>query len=209
MEQIEKLKAQSGIEWTIVPKTSRMGTPLLHACSKQAPQAILVLALSAPGVGLIDRAKKADYAGSWYGLSVLGASYAHEKLGERARGIVLTQSSPLPAAKTPFIRDDFSKLMTQAGIQSPQVEHVEGYIAARVMLEALKRASPKLDSTAVVKAMESLCNFDLGGHLVDFGPDKRDRSSRIFLSMISRDGKLVECTAAHVADSLQACAGSA
>ena len=192
--QIEKLKAESGIEWVIVPfKEDRSDMDAAVASLlKPSPQAILVLAPSGPGVELIDRAKKAGYAGSWYGLSVLGASYAHEKLGDRARGIVLTQTSPLPAAKTPFIRDDFSKLMAQAGIQSPQVEHVEGYIAARVMLEALKRAGPKIDSAAVVKAMESLRNFDLGGYTVDFGPDKRDGASSIFLTMIARDGKLVE-----------------
>ncbi|QLP98926.1 MAG: ABC transporter substrate-binding protein [Burkholderiaceae bacterium] len=69
---------------------------------------------------------------------------------------------------------------------------MEGYIAARVMLEALKRAGPKVDSAAVVKAMESLRNFDLGGYTVDFGPDKRDGANNVFLTMIARDGKLVE-----------------
>lgn len=192
--QIEKLKPQSGIEWVTVPfKEDRSDMDAaVAALVKAAPQAILVLAPSGPGVELIDRTKKAGYNGSWYGLSVLSAGYAYEKLGERARGIVLTQTSPLPAAKTPFIRDDFSKLMAQAGIQQPQVEHVEGYIAARVMLEALKRAGPKVDSAAVVKAMESLRNFDLGGYTVDFGPDKRDGANSVFLTMIARDGKLVE-----------------
>jgi ABC-type branched-subunit amino acid transport system substrate-binding protein len=192
--QIEKLKAESGIEWMIVPfkqDLSDMGTAVASLL-KPSPQAILVLAPSGPGVELIDRAKKAGYAGSWYGLSALSSGYAHEKLGNRARGIVLTQASPTPTAKTPFIRDDFSKLMAQAGIQSPQVEHVEGYIAARVMLEALKRAGPKIDSAAVVKSLESIRNFDLGGYTVDFGPDKREGSSKVFLTMISRDGRLVE-----------------
>ena len=43
--------------------------------------------------------------------------------------------------------------------------------------------------------MESLRTFDLGGCTVDFGPDKRDGASSVFLTMIARDGKLVEGTA--------------
>ncbi len=193
MEQIEALRAASGIDWTFQPfKTdgSDMATAA-QALAKVNAQALLVLAPSGPGVALVQAVQKAGYQNQIYGLSVLSAANLYKELGASSRGITLTQTSPPPNSKVLFVREDFSKLMTDAGIANAQLEHVEGYIAARVMLEALRRAGPGVDRESLVKALEGVRNFDLGGYVVDFGPGKREGSQQVFMTMISVNGRLV------------------
>jgi branched-chain amino acid transport system substrate-binding protein len=131
------------------------------------------------------------YTGAWYGLSVLSSAHVQKVLGEQARGIVVSQAAPLPNAKVPMIRDDFAPLMAQTGIKEPQVEHVEGYIAARTMLEVLKRCNGRFDPATIYQAAHNLPRLDLGGVQVDFAGGNRNGSNRVFISLISRDGKLV------------------
>lgn len=193
MEQIEAMRAGSGIDWTFQPfKTDGSDMAIAaQSLAKVNAQALLVLAPAGPGVALIQAVQKAGYQGQIYGLSVLSAANLYKELGANSRGITLTQANPLPNSKVPFVRDDFNKLMAVAGITNPQVEHVEGYIAARVMLEALRRAGPGVDRDSLVKALEGLRNFDLGGYVVDFGPGRREGSQQVFITMITVDGRLV------------------
>jgi ABC-type branched-subunit amino acid transport system substrate-binding protein len=193
LAQISKVESKLGGEWmklTFKQDLSDIDTAVTAVLNSQA-SACLVLAPSVPGVELIKRCKDKAYTGSFYGLSVLSSTHAYKVLGERARGIVVSQSSPLPSAKIPMIRDHFMPLMQKAGIAEPQVEHVEGYIAARTMVEILKRCNGRFDPATVYQNTQSLPRLDLGGMTIDFTGGNRNGSNRVFMSLISRDGKLV------------------
>ena len=45
---------------------------------------------------------------------------------------------------------------------------LEGYLSARVLIEALRRARPPLTRRSVVKALEGLARLDLGGFELDY-----------------------------------------
>ena len=50
---------------------------------------------------------------------------------------------------------------------------MEGYLAARVSVEALERAGPDLTVDGFVEAVESIVGLDLGiDSKIDFGPDR-------------------------------------
>lgn len=192
LKKIEQLK-DLGITWQNLPFKQDLSDvdATVKAIIQSKPAAVLVLAPPGPGLELIKRCKDAGYTGTWHGLSVLSSAVAFNVLAERARGIVVSQSSPLPSSSAPMVRSDFMGLMQKAGIATPQVEHVEGYVAARTMLEVLKRCNGRFDPATVYQTTQALPRLDLGGLFVDFTGGNRNGSNRVFMTMISRDGKLL------------------
>ena len=45
---------------------------------------------------------------------------------------------------------------------------MEGFIAAKVMTEALRRAGPNPTAESLIRAMEKMSKLDVGGFVVDF-----------------------------------------
>jgi len=68
---------------------------------------------------------------------------------------------------------------------------LEGYVAAKVMVEGLRRAGKKLDREGFVKAMESMTDYDAGGFKVSYGPGNRSGSKFVDLTIISKGEKFV------------------
>ena len=66
---------------------------------------------------------------------------------------------------------------------------LEGFAAATVLVEGLKRAGPKPTRDKVQVALESLRKFDLGGLEVTYGPDDHTGLDFADLSIIGTDGK--------------------
>jgi ABC-type branched-subunit amino acid transport system substrate-binding protein len=68
---------------------------------------------------------------------------------------------------------------------------MEGYIAAKVMVEGLRRAGPRPTREKLIAALESMQRFDLGGIDVTYGPDNRTGTQYIDLTIINRNGMFV------------------
>ena len=66
---------------------------------------------------------------------------------------------------------------------------LESYIAAKVTVEALRRAGPKLSRENFMQALDGLKSFDTGGYVVGFSPSNHNGSSFVELTVIGRDQK--------------------
>jgi branched-chain amino acid transport system substrate-binding protein len=75
----------------------------------------------------------------------------------------------------------------KSGELSPAM--LEGYAAAKVLVEGLRRAGPKPTREKIQTALESIRKLDLGGLDVTFGPDDHTGLDFADLSIISSDGK--------------------
>jgi ABC-type branched-subunit amino acid transport system substrate-binding protein len=67
---------------------------------------------------------------------------------------------------------------------------IEGYIAGRTAIEALRRAGKGASREALVQALAGLNDFDLGGFVLDFDVERRVGSRFVELTMISANGNL-------------------
>jgi ABC-type branched-subunit amino acid transport system substrate-binding protein len=68
---------------------------------------------------------------------------------------------------------------------------MEGYISARILVEALKRAGPAPTREKLIAALDGMRDYDLGGDLVSFnGPDHVGRRF-VELSIVGRDGRFL------------------
>ena len=66
---------------------------------------------------------------------------------------------------------------------------MEGYLAAKVFAEGVRRAGGKPSRDALITALESI-DEDFGGYRVSFGPNRHVASSFVELSMLTGDGKV-------------------
>jgi branched-chain amino acid transport system substrate-binding protein len=66
---------------------------------------------------------------------------------------------------------------------------LEGFAAAKVLVEAVRRASPKPTREKVLAALEKLNKFDLGGLDVSYGPGDHTGLDFADLSIIGSDGR--------------------
>ena len=67
---------------------------------------------------------------------------------------------------------------------------LEGYLAAKVFTEGLKRAPKNATREQLIAGLESIQRADFGGFMVDFGARDHTASSFVDLSMLTGDGKV-------------------
>jgi len=73
----------------------------------------------------------------------------------------------------------------------PNFGSLEGFIAAKVMVEGLRRAGKTLNRETFIKSMESMGAYDAGGFKVGFSPESHSGSKFVDLTIISKDQKFV------------------
>jgi ABC-type branched-subunit amino acid transport system substrate-binding protein len=99
--------------------------------------------------------------------------------------------SPYPFYRTMPITKEFHEAIKGKQDVSPSYAAMEGFIAAKVMVEALRRAGPKPTREKLIAALESMRRLDLGGVDVTYGPQLRTGTQYIDLTIINRNGMFV------------------
>jgi ABC-type branched-subunit amino acid transport system substrate-binding protein len=74
---------------------------------------------------------------------------------------------------------------------SASYSSMEGFIAAKVLVEGLRRAGPKPTREKLVAGLESMTRYDMGGVDVTYGPNDRTGTTYIDLTIIGKNGKFV------------------
>jgi branched-chain amino acid transport system substrate-binding protein len=71
----------------------------------------------------------------------------------------------------------------------PDYVSLEGYIATRLLVEALKKAGPQLDTEKLIDALESLHGLDMGlGTLLNFSPSEHQASHKVWGTQLDGEG---------------------
>jgi len=127
-----------------------------------------------------------------YAMSILPAQEAFKVAGDKARGVVITQAVPFPFSATIPVVSQYQKLMKQyAPNEALSFTSLEGFIAAKITVEAIKRAGPNPTRDKVLKALNHMGQLDLGGIYVDYSPKGRDGWGQVDLTIIGMNGKLL------------------
>ena len=108
----------------------------------------------------------ASYSGRFLSLSNTSSNAYVKELGEVARGVMVTQVFPSPDSVATAIANDFQKLAAEYKLPLTY-SAIEGYIHARVKVEAIKRAGNKPTREGIVTALESMRKVGPGGHLTE------------------------------------------
>jgi ABC-type branched-subunit amino acid transport system substrate-binding protein len=99
-----------------------------------------------------------------------------------ANGIGVSQVVPFPWDRRVPVVAEYLKLMRQQQ-RSPRYgfTSLEGFLAARLLTEALQRAGADPTRQGLVNAFESMGQLDLGGFRISFGP--RDHQASDFVDL--------------------------
>lgn len=166
-------------------------TQLFAGFGTAPPQAIMLVALAAPGAAFFKELQKQTLRPQVFTWSIAGVEAIHKEVGERIRGLVVSQVFPWPQSQSSRLASDYRKLMKDAGLADGGYPGIEGYVAARLLVEALQRAGRELTRERLVATLRGMRNVDLGGDLVNFGPTDHVGRSFVELTMVGADGKFV------------------
>jgi branched-chain amino acid transport system substrate-binding protein len=147
-------------------------------------QAIVLAANPAASAALVRAARKAGFGGSFYTLSTVGGKALFDALGPLAVGISVAQVVPFPwGGSTPIARE-FLAFCGAARIE-PDFASMEGYVAARWLGEAVRRAKPKeLTAATLAAALDRMPPMQLGGFPLAFSPETRSASAFVELTVV-------------------------
>lgn len=157
------------------------------------PDAIIQISAYASCAAYIKEMRKAGYHGQFYNVSFVGSQALADTLGQEGPGVVISQVVPFPWRASVPIVAEYKKVLEKAGIKDANFSSLEGYIAAKVFTEGLKRAGKDLTRDKLIRALESINigNYDTGGFDINFSPTNHNGSKYVDMTVITRDAKFL------------------
>ena len=155
-----------------------------------APDAIVQVSAYKSCAAFIRAARKAGYGGTFYNVSFVGTQALADELGKDGAGIVVTQVVPSPYnAARPIAREFVEAVKKAGGDAQANFSSMEGYLAAKVFTEGLRRASsPTRDG--LIAGLESISDQSFGGFAVNFSSSNHVALRFVDLSMLTGDGRV-------------------
>ncbi|WP_051001869.1 ABC transporter substrate-binding protein [Herbaspirillum sp. YR522] len=161
---------------------------LLRRTLAQGPDAVL-LVNGDPllNVTVVRGLQEAGYHGRYFGASITGQRTFIEQLGAFSRGVVIAQVVPSPWQVSIPLVADYRKLMVAQGVSEFSFGSMEGFIGARILVEALRRAGRHLTRERLIEALESIneSNFEHRGFPVNFSATNHQGADFVDTAMIS------------------------
>lgn len=112
-------------------------------------------------------------------------------LGTDARGVIVTQVFPSERSVAyPMVKEAMGLASAKTGTTlSPAM--LEGFAAAKVLVEGLQRAGKNPTRERLRTALEGIRSFNLGGLEIGYGPDDHTGLDFVDLSIVSADGRFM------------------
>ena len=176
---------------TIERNTVKVEAAVASLVPKQ-PDAIVMISAYKSIAAFVKAAKKAGYTGQFHNVSFVGSRALADELAAQGHGVAISQVVPFPFTPSLPIVAEYQKALKASGSSQPSFTSLEGFIAARVFVEGLKRAGKDLTREKLITALESMNNVDIGGFNINFSPKSHNGSSFVELTMIGRNKTFVK-----------------
>jgi branched-chain amino acid transport system substrate-binding protein len=170
-EAVKQLKAQkSPIKAVVMVATYRAAAKFIEKTRDLYPGMIYT------NVSFVGSTALADE------LMLLGARYA--------TGVIVTQVVPAVSGYSSVVLEYKNALAKYFPGETPDYVSLEGYVSANVLIQALKRTGPQLDTEKLIDSLESMRNLDLGlGTSLSFGRAEHQASHKIWGTALDENGR--------------------
>jgi branched-chain amino acid transport system substrate-binding protein len=122
-----------------------------------------------------------------------GSSLAEELklLGPRyTNGVLVTQVVPAVSGYSSAVLEYKNALAKYFPGEAPDYASLEGFVAANILIDAIKRAGTQFDTEKLVDTLEATRNLDLGlGVQLNFGRSDHTASRRIWGTALDESGR--------------------
>ncbi|HWI81278.1 ABC transporter substrate-binding protein [Ramlibacter sp.] len=167
--------------------------PAVRAFIASKPQAILMVSTGAAAGAFIegyraDGGKAQLFAHSGADIEQMSKRLAEEQM----QGVAIAQVTPSPYKISSRLTKEFLDLVAKHDKLEVPVSYamMEGFIAGKVIVEAVRRQKGKATREGMVAALDGMDNLNLGGYVVGFKPGMHTGSHFVELSIVSGAGKI-------------------
>ncbi len=161
----------------------------VEALSGTQPEAIVLISTYKSCSAFIKAMKAKGSQAMMYNVSFVGTQALAKELGEAAKGIAVSQVVPSPWSGKYGIVIEYRRAMDAAGHKNYDFTSLEGYVAAKVVTEALKNGGDR-SREAFVSALEKIDNLDMGGMYFTFSPSRHGASKFVDLTILTEKGEV-------------------
>jgi ABC-type branched-subunit amino acid transport system substrate-binding protein len=161
----------------------------VQAVLKADPQVVYLGAVTSAAVQFIKQYRQAGGTAQIYGVSVIDVEALKRSLSnELMEGYGLGVLWPLTTTRSVSMIREYQRLAAAANDPDLAERSMEGYIAAKVLVQALRqsRSSP----AAVAKVVRGMRGVDLGDFFVDFTHKDRTGSQFVDFAIVDKVGKI-------------------
>jgi branched-chain amino acid transport system substrate-binding protein len=191
LEGARKGFEKAGFEPAVIIKADRLKpdyAKMIPDITGKDAQAVVWVASGNAVADGVKALRAANSAAQVVTLSNNASSGFVKSLGDSARGVIVTQVFPAERSIAYGLVKEAIGLAKEKNLElSPAM--LEGYAAAKVLVEGLRRAGPNPTRAKVVAALETLNKFDIGGLEVSFSANDHTGLDFADLSIIGSDGK--------------------
>lgn len=152
------------------------------------PQAVVLISAYKSCAAFIKEMKAAGSNPQFMNVSFVGSKALSDELKDDGRGVGISQVVPFPWSTGTAVVKEYQKSMAEAGSTDYNFSSLEGFMAAKVMVEGLKRTGKDLSREKFISAMESMKDFDIGGFRITYAADDHYGSKFVELTVIGKDG---------------------
>jgi branched-chain amino acid transport system substrate-binding protein len=174
-----------------VERNSSNVAPAVKTLVAARPDAIVQVSAYKSCAAFIRAARAAGFGGTFFNVSFVGTQALADELGKEAAGVVVSQVMPSPYSGARPIAREFIEAVRKGGAEyQANYSSMEGYLAAKVMVEGLRRGPARTTHDGLIAGLESIGNESFGGFNVTLSPTDHVASKFVELSMLTGDGKV-------------------
>jgi branched-chain amino acid transport system substrate-binding protein len=193
LEGFEKAMAAHKLTPVAVTKFARV-KPDFVATAKEVikpnPQALIIVSSANNTMGVIKAIRAEGGQMQIMTMSNNSSQSFFEGLGSAGIGVIISQITPAPHLVSTPLGQEFKEMVKKYNA-TVSYAAMEGYVNAKVLVEALRRAGPNLTRAGFIRAMESMQRVDFGGIMVTYGPKDHSGSEFVELTMIGKNGRII------------------
>lgn len=190
LQGVEQAMTKHGAAPLVKATIERNSTDVAKAVatiSAAKPEAVIIVSAYKGSAAFTREMKKALPTVNFWNVSFVGSNDLRDELKEDGYGVAISQVVPFPWSDAVNVAKEHRQAMD--GKQS--FTSLEGFIAAKVLVEGLKRAGKEPTRESFVAALENASKIDVGGFAVSFSPKSHNGSTFVDLSIISGNGKFI------------------
>ncbi len=153
---------------------------------KAAPDAVVMVGAYKPCAEFIKLAKKVGMTDTIYcNISFVGTGSLKDELGEAGEGCIISQVVSFPYDESVRLVEAYNAAMKkyQPGVSLGFVS-LEGYAVGKLFCMAAREVKGDLTRESLISTIEDTGIFDLGGAILQFGPNDHQGMDQVFLTVI-------------------------
>ena len=185
-----EVKLPAPVAVAVVPVNSDKVDAAVAGLLRAQAHVVILVSLFNASAAVIRKARAGGFTGTFMAFSVVGIDPLFTALGKDIGGVVVSQVVPSPrSTAVPIVKEYLAAIDNSD--QTPSYESLEGFIAAKALAEAVRRAGRNPDKARLQAAMAAMTDFDVGGFRINLRAGVRDSGRAIDLVTIRPDGKVV------------------